>query len=71
MAPNTRLGAIEGIKTERGRADYHFRQDQRFREEGPLFEAWFFEDELDADLDPRTSIGPLSVRRLSDGKNNK
>jgi hypothetical protein len=47
IAPETRMGTIEDIKIERGRLVYHFRQDERFREAGPLFEAWIPDMELE------------------------
>jgi hypothetical protein len=47
IAPNTRMGTIENITTERGWVKYHFRQDQRLREVGPAFEAWILEDEME------------------------
>jgi hypothetical protein len=49
MAPQTRMGTIEASKAVRGRAQYHFRQDQRFREgvPGAVFEAWVPEGELE------------------------
>ena len=49
MAPNHRMGTIDDIKTERGRVEYLFRQDQRFHEavQGFVFEAWIPEGELE------------------------
>jgi hypothetical protein len=48
MAANTRMGLIDGSKTERGITHYHFLQDERFKEVGPVYEAWIPEEELEA-----------------------
>lgn len=45
IAPNTRLGTIEGMKEERGRVQYLFRADPRFYE--PLPDSYIFEDEVE------------------------
>ena len=48
MGPDTLMGTIEGMETQRGRVFYRFRQDPRLRE--PI-SAWrdlsFLEDELE------------------------
>jgi hypothetical protein len=48
IAPETRMGTIEGHQIERGRTQYHFRQDARLKEVGPSVEIWVFEDEVEA-----------------------
>jgi hypothetical protein len=48
IAPETRMGTIDGHKIERGITQYHFRQDARFKEVGPGVEIWVSEDEVEA-----------------------
>src|SRR6516162_7047105 len=49
MAPDTLMGTIEGVETQRGRVFYRFRQDPRLREpiSASLRNASFLEDELE------------------------
>lgn len=47
IAPNTRMGTIEGSQIRRGFVEYHFRLDPRLDEPGPVFEAWIPEAELE------------------------
>ena len=48
IAPDTRMGTIEGHKIERGVTSYVFRQDPRLKEVGPAVEIWVSEDEVEA-----------------------
>jgi len=47
IAPNSRMGTIEDIRVRRDWTECHFRQDPRFRDVGPIFEAWLPEVELE------------------------
>jgi hypothetical protein len=49
MAPDTLMGTIEGVETQRGRVFYRFRQDPRLRAAASalLWERSFSEDELE------------------------
>jgi len=46
MAPNTRLGTLEGTRTEHGRVQYLFHHDHRFADTLP--DSWVYEDEIEA-----------------------
>jgi hypothetical protein len=48
IAPNTRIGTIEGNKTERGRLHYLFRQDKRVSGEKDTPDFYLLESELEA-----------------------
>jgi hypothetical protein len=50
IAPDTRIGTIEGSEVQRGRTMYIFRQDPRLKEavpSGPTVEIFLGEDEVE------------------------
>lgn len=70
IAPNTRIGTIEGSKTEDGRLLYLFRQDKRVREEKETADCYVLESELavsqrpaDAEIDIINRLRPSLTSR--------
>ena len=47
VAPQTRMGTIEGHRMRNGKIEYLFLQDPRLNETGPVFEVYFLEEELE------------------------
>jgi len=47
IAPQTRMGTIEGSEERRGRVMYIFRQDPRLKEIGPPVEIFLSEEEVE------------------------
>jgi hypothetical protein len=70
IAPNTRIGTIEGSKTEAGRVLYLFRQDKRVLEEQQPADCYVLERELavsqrpsDAEIDILNRLQPSLTLR--------
>lgn len=66
MAPDTLMGTIEGVETQRGRVFYRFRQDPRLRAPISAFsrDASFLEDELELCARPSDEYWAIINRRI-------
>jgi hypothetical protein len=62
IAPNTRIGTIEGSKTGRGRLHYLFRQDKRVSGEKDTPDFYLLESELEA-CEPPTETEVAAMNR--------
>jgi hypothetical protein len=65
MAPNTRLGTIEGSRIERGYQEYLFRQDKRFTFDHDTPDFYVLESEIEACQRP-TDAEVEAINRLTE-----